>query len=415
MTTPQATRTSARQQTGAMASAPTAAVSPTGAPARRSPGAQATPRFLRRLLVAGVALMLAFGAVLVTSLALADDGLRAADAQISALQRASVVSAALHQTDLAAASWGLDKDSTSRAALIDALHDLTAQVAALSSEDGASAGPLAQEVTDYAMLIQRALDADASSVLNRLQAAHTQLTVSTRPLLDTFETETKTAVDARLSGQLTWPADVAVGVTLALLVLLGLLLARRSRRVLNLGVLVALALVAVGWFTVSRVAGAGSADAAYRDAISSSLPAVRNEASLAMVSQQFSLARKSTAAPLAGDPAARLKRALTLVEPQGNLYVLLEQLNQQVGSVAALAGKSDWAGATSTAKSSVTTWAKAEAELTAEQSALWRLPITQITQSRSLLLTAGVIAVVAVVGAAAALALGINQRLREYR
>ncbi len=212
-------------------------------PARRRRGAAPrSVRRLRRLQIAAVALLLAFGALVVTALAVQfNASSRAAEslAQYDRLANARIQALEVQQ---AANTWALTPTDAVRADVTDQLTSLATTLADASSvdTDRDRIVPLTGALVHYSMTLQDALNAKGTASAALLAKADTQLSDE----LLTPLTAARTAAGDRIAPELTagWLPWVIGGlvVTAGGLIAISVALARASHRYVNPGVALAL-------------------------------------------------------------------------------------------------------------------------------------------------------------------------------
>lgn len=397
-----------------------AAVVPTraGAPQPMTRASRGTPRFLRWLQTVAVAVCVACGIALVTSLTIAYGQVALAGRLNTSLASAEQAAAKLNAVDIAATGWAADPSAANKSALTSALHDLGPELAGLQTDGGPTSKDVVNGVLDYAMLVQTGLDASQpAAAVRQIVAAHEALGKTVRPALSAFVGDAEQAREVALSTRSTLLADIATGAAVLVLLLLGIALARRTRRLLNFGLALSVLLLIGSWLGVTAAAGAQPMRDAVAEATASDLPTVRAETALAMASQNLTLALKDPSSTYAGDTEIRLNRAATLLANVENatLNDQIASLRRATRTVGAAVTKGDWTLAATSAKTSASAYTKFEGTLTSVEGRLATGPSTAASNAQAWLLTAGVGATLAALVAAAAAALGINQRLREYR
>lgn len=259
-------------------SASTTTASAAPAPRRRT----ATPRSvrrLRRLQAAAVALLLAFGALVVTALAISfNASIRAAESltQYERLGGARVQALEVQQ---AANTWALTPTDAVRNTVTEELTTLATTLADASAVDADRDRivPLTGALVHYSMTLQDALNAKGEASAALLAQADSQLS---KELLQPLESATAAAAD-RMAGELTanWLGWVIGGAVVAAGGLVGVLiaLARVSHRYLNPGVALALlcALGSVAVLTLTTNAASGAASG-FADGSRAEVDAVAN-------------------------------------------------------------------------------------------------------------------------------------------
>ncbi len=233
-------------------------------PVRRRRGA--TPRSvrrLRRLQTTAVALLLAFGALVVTALAVSfNASSQAAEslAQYHRLANARIQALSVQQ---AANTWALTPTDAVRTDVTEQLTSLATTLADASAveTDRDRIVPLTGALVHYSMTLQDALNAKGTASAALLARADTQLSDE----LLTPLTAARTAAGDRLAGELTagWLPWVIGGlvVTAGGLIAISVALARASHRYLNPGVALAL-LCAVASVAVLATSSTAASNAA---------------------------------------------------------------------------------------------------------------------------------------------------------
>ncbi|MFT3970227.1 MAG: hypothetical protein QM695_08095 [Micropruina sp.] len=234
-------------------------------PARRRRGAAPrSVRRLRRLQIGAVALLLAFGALVVTALAVSfNASSRAAEslAQYDRLAHARIQALEVQQ---AANTWALTPTDAVRADVTDQLTSLATTLADASAvdTDRDRIVPLTGALVHYSMTLQDALNAKGTASAALLAKADTQLSDE----LLTPLTAARTTAGDRIAGQLTagWLPWVIGGLvaTVGGLIAISVALARASHRYVNPGVALALlsALASVAVLAASSTAAANVAN-----------------------------------------------------------------------------------------------------------------------------------------------------------
>lgn len=415
----------------------TAVTRPTaGAPAKgaaagsggvqRKPGTPRPVRRLRRLRLAAVSLVLAFGTLVVTALVMvlvATGGARESLVQYERLAQARENALKVQQ---AANLWALKPSAEVRAQVNERLGVVASNLADAAgvADDRARIVPLTGALVAYGMTLQDALNASGSASAAILVKADDQLQTE---LLTPLEAATATAAD-RLTADLTtnWLWWVIFGVVVAggALVMILVALARTSHRYLNLGVAGGLVCAIVAATAMGLAAGTASnagtefstTDRAQIDAMSSA----RQKLHQARADELLVVALRGTGtAPrerwTTNTTAAR--RDLSAVPDAATAASNLTTYVNAQSQVTAALTRSDWAAATAL----VTDGASAKAFTTLSGTittlnANLRSPMRgSVTAAES----ATAIAIAAVLalsfGGAALAAWGVSQRIEEYR
>jgi hypothetical protein len=225
---------------------------PTGKPV--GAGVADTPTLLNRLQIIGMATVLLFGLLsgLVQFLSYQSDG-RAADDTEQLLRVQQIESSVLHADALATNEFlvggGGDNELTSQydAAISDVLKQIAAAADAQSADEKALAA-LVVEINDYTTAVTEATtNARQQNTVGKeyLSEASDRLRTNAKPILDALvKANTERAKDS-MAGQHPFYLLLIGIVALAVLVWISMVLAQRFRRYLNIGVAVAMAIVAV--------------------------------------------------------------------------------------------------------------------------------------------------------------------------
>lgn len=412
----------------ATAAPPSAPAKPVGAPApaRRS----ATPdsvRRLRRLQVSAVALLLVFGALVVTALGVAFNSAQSARdtlTQYNRLADAQVQALAVQQ---AANTWPLSPSSELRSSVETQLGDLATTLAdaAALAEDRGRMVPLTGALVRYAMTLQDALNVDGTASAALLAKADEQLNSDILTPLD----QAKQSIGDRLVVDLNtnWLLWVYLGAVVAAagLGVVLVLLARSSHRYVNLGVAAGLvcALISVGVATgalgaaSSTAAGFSSDTRATMDALATS----QRQLSQARADELLSIGLRGAGGTYANRwkteyDAART--ALGEVPKSTSALAALSSYNAAHNQVTAALGKSQWDQASSLA---VGNGAAGKAFTTADRAiadlaGTVRDPVTSAVTSVTTTIAGAIAGVILLTVAGAALATwGVARRIEEYR
>lgn len=205
----------------------------------------ATPRSvrrLRRLQSAAVALLLAFGALVVTALAISFNASTRAAESLTQYERLGEARVQALEVQQAANTWALTPTDAVRTTVTDQLTTLSTTLADASAVDADRDRivPLTGALVHYSMTLQDALNAKGEASAALLAQADSQLS---KQLLAPLENATAAAAD-RMAGELTasWLGWVIGGAVVAAggLVAVLIALARTSHRYVNPGVALAL-------------------------------------------------------------------------------------------------------------------------------------------------------------------------------
>ncbi|MFT4294735.1 MAG: hypothetical protein QM582_04915 [Micropruina sp.] len=230
---------------------------------RKRPGTPRSVRRLRRLQRTAVALLLAFGALVVTSLTVSFMASSRAMESLAQYQRLADARVQAIDVQQAANSWALTPTDAVRTSVTDRLTTLATTLADASAVDADRdrVVPLTGALVHYSMTLQDALNVRDQASAALLAQADAQLS---KELLGPL-TDATTATADRMSGELTtsWLGWSIGGFVLAAGGLAGILvaLARASHRYLNPGVALALlcALASIGVLAAIAVAASNAA------------------------------------------------------------------------------------------------------------------------------------------------------------
>lgn len=241
---------------------PTPVAARTGvAPAPRKATTPVAVRKLRRLQVAAVALILAFGALVVAALSISLNASDHADQSFTQYNRLADARVQALQVQQAANSWALTPTTAVRTELNDELATLSTTLADAAgvSDDRDRVVPLTGALVSYAMTLQNALNANGDASAAILAKADAQLSAE---LITPLEAATTAAGD-RLATDLNtnWLYWVIGGAVLAGggLIAIMVALARASHRRVNLGVAAAVACAVISAVVVGAVANGSAA------------------------------------------------------------------------------------------------------------------------------------------------------------
>lgn len=314
------------------------------------------------------------------------------------------------------------------AALKDA-SKLTVEASQAQSLDQGDLTVVNAALLNYALAMERARTAypkDNAAGLTYVTEAGTVLSVDTIPALDKLIAANEARVDTARAGDRLWAAGLAL-VPVLLLVGISLLLARRTKRVINIGLVVALAASVVLWRLVDSnlVDAADAVDSARSGSLQTVTAAATGYSSLAEARsiegrellQPTSL---GTLEPTWSAAMAEVNAALKKLGIEGS--AIATNVDAYTTAHTALADllKANKLTDARTASANTTTgvtpaYEKASAALSGVVDSSKTATIKDMSSQRTNLLYASVIAVLLGLLAAAATLFGIGGRLREYR
>ena len=392
---------------------------------RRRTGTPRSVRRLRRLQLAAVALVLVFGALVVTALAVSFNASSRAAESLAQYQRLADARVQALEVQQAANTWPLTPTDAVRSSVTDQLTNLATTLADASAvdTDRDRIVPLTGALVHYSMTLQDALNAKGTASATLLAKADTQLTDELLTPLTAAGVAAGDRVPTDLtSGWLPWAIGgfVVAGGGLAAV---SVALARASHRYVNPGV--ALALVCTLACVGVLAASANSASNAATDFTQNSravldvatgaqqqLAQARADEILAVGLQSAGTSyqqRWATASTAVGKAIAELPKSTTAT---ANLKAYGSAHDQVVAAI----GKSQWDTA-----SGLVTGASAKAFTSLEQSlntitANLRSPLTASVKSVGEGVIAAIAGVLVFTLTGAGLAVwGVARRIEEYR
>ncbi len=374
-----------------------------------------TQRFLRVTLAAALAVLAAFVVAVGFGGWQLQSETDAAAAARQDLVNLGTTRVGLATTELAAAQWLATPDAAHREALAVSL-DAALATARVAGGTASHEAALTRAIVPYAMALQHALDSTNGDAGALLLDAHVRLTAEVMPALDRLASSRESALDASIADYLApWILGGAL-LAAAVLVLLSVLLARRVRRFVNVGLVAALA--AVGGIWALSLGTAVDADSATRGRTelrasqTAAAASTLSEAVVQVAAAQPSLAARATTLRQADldvltaavddlpDPTTMAAAAQTLTE------------RETVVLSAARTGKAVTDAQLTAVAKAGTALRERAAEATQEATT----SLAELGERRAS--AAGLIMwLVPLVGVAAAtlLVVGLNQRLQEYR
>ncbi len=420
--------------TGAPAASPpatssSASASPPVASSSRTPRRRAsTPRpvrRLRRLQVTAVLLLLAFGALVVTALAVSFDASSRAAESLRQYERLTDARMQALKVQQSANTWALTPTDAVRADVTKQLTYLATTLADASAveTDRSQIVPLTGALVRYSMTLQDALNARGTASAAVLAKADSQLGDELLTPLTAAATAAADRVPTELTtGWLPWVIGGAV-VTVGGLVVISVALARASHRYLNPGIALATlaALACVGILLGTSNAGASAASGFTQDS--------RAELDLmATTHQQLHQMRADELLSVAMQGAGAsyqqrwatgytaVRKALKAQAPSGPAEGDLVEYNAAHDQVVAALAKSQWETASGAATgSSAKTFGTLDTSMNVIESDL-RRPVERSLNSTTDGVAAGIAGVVVLTLAGCWLAVwGVARRIEEYR
>lgn len=341
---------------GRSAGSTAVAASPPGA-ATTSSRRRITPlslRRLRRLQLGAVALLLAFGAFVLTALGVSLTAATSAAETLTQYHRLADARVQALEVQQSANAWALTPTSAVRADLDQRLSTLAASIADAAgvSADRDRLVPLTGAVVSYGMTLQNALNADGEASAAVLARANTQLSEQVITPLEAAGT----AAGDRLAPDLSanwfyWVLGGAV-LTFAGLVAIAVALAKASHRYLNLGVAAGVLCALISAVTPAVLAsGATTVASDFTATERARLDAVttaRQQLAQARADELLSIGLRSAGGTYAnrwtsGYNAA--KSALAEVPKSSTASAKLSQYNTAHTAVATELKASNWSGA----------------------------------------------------------------------
>ena len=392
---------------------------------RRRAGTPRSVRRLRRLQLAAVALVLVFGALVVTALAVSFNGSSRATESLAQYQRLADARVQALEVQQAANTWALTPTDAVRSSVTDQLTDLATTLADASAVDADRDRivPLTGALVHYSMTLQDALNARGTASAALLAKADTQLTDELlTPLAAAGVTAGDRVPTDLTSGWLPWVIGGSV-VAGGGLVAVSVALARASHRYLNPGVALALlcTLACVGVLAATSNA-ASSAATGFAQGSRADLEAVTT------VQQQLHQARADEILSVGLQAAGtsyqqrwttaytKAKSSITELPKSTTAASNLTAYNTAHSQVVAATGKAQWDTA-----SGLVTGASAKTFTSLDQSlntitANLRSPVTSGLKSVGDGVIAGIAGVLVLTLAGAGLAVwGVARRIEEYR
>jgi len=399
---------------------------PVVAPKRRSSTPRSVRR-LRRLQLVAVALLLAFGALAVTALAVSYNAAVAATGSLSQYNRLADARIQALGVQQAANTWAVAPSAATRSQVGARLADLAGTLADATgnAEDRDRIVPLTGALVSYGMTLRDALNADGAASAAILAKADAQLATE---ILAPLETATAAAAD-RVAAELAtnWLPLVIGGVILAGGGLAAVLvaLARASHRYLNLGVAAGLLCALVSVAVVGATTSTASATAASFTGESrpdvDALTTARQHLHQARADELLAIGLKGVGTKYqerwtAGYDAGR--KALAQVPESATALADLASYRSAHLLVTAATGKSQWDTAASVATGdgrAAQAFERLDTDLDRLNSSL-RGPLNSRVGSVSSVIAAAIAGVLVLTLAGAALATwGVSRRIEEYR
>ena len=412
----------------AVAAAPPAGRAPTGAstPTRRNAPPDSVRR-LRRLQVAAVALLLVFGALVVTALAVAFNSAQAARetlTQYNRLADAQVQALAVQQT---ANTWPLSPSSQLRTSVQTQLGELATTLADAASlaEDRGRVVPLAGAVVSYGMTLQDALNADGTASAALLAKADEQLRTDILSPLD----EARQVVGDRLVTDLNsnWMLGVYLGAVVVAGGLVAILvrLARLSHRYVNIGVAAGLICVLLSVGVAAGALGVASSTAAGFTATTRTnlddLATARRQLNQGRADELLAIGLRSAGSSYLtrwDTEYAAARKALVAVPNSTSAQAALSSYNAAHKQVTSALGKSQWDQAAALAVGNGASGKTFDAADTAilQLADTVREPLTSGVAAAATTIAGAIGGVIVLILGGAALATwGVARRIEEYR
>ena len=413
----------------APATSSAASTSPPATSSSRSPRRRAsTPRSvrrLRRLQVTAVLLLLTFGALVVTALAVSFDASSRASESLRQYERLADARIQALKVQQSANTWALTPTDAVRADVTKQLTYLATRLADASAVDADRSRivPLTGALVRYSMTLQDALNARGTASATLLAKADTQLGDELLTPLTAAATGAADRVSTELNaGWLPWVIGGAV-VTLGGMVAISVALAKASHRYLNPGILLAtlaaLACVAILLGTSNAAASAASGFGQESRAELDSMATTHQQLHQMRADELLSVAMQGAGTSYQQRWAtgyAAVRKALKAQAPPGPAEGDLVGYNAAHDQVVAALSKSQWDTASGVATgSSAKTFGSLDTSMNVIESNL-RGPVEKSLNSTTDGVAAGIAGVVVLTLAGCWLAVwGVARRIEEYR
>ena len=408
---------------------PTPATVPPGQPEFSPPPPSRTPQLLRRLQAAaalGLLLIGGVGTLLITQLRTDLDSapqVAAQSARLGEVQTRLLGAATLAAEGVLKGKGATTSQAADAGSRVGEAAGLLVEAATARPQDARGLTELSSEVSAYGAALRAADGRDTATAQGLLAKAGSQLDEQILPDLATLQKALATEASARSTG-LAFVVMPVLGLAAAAFVIwVSWVLAQRSRRVLNLGLVGAIvAVLVISWVTLAAQQGTAVAAGQSRGAqfarvtglneASSQVDTARRVQAEALLARSWpdAQAKAVTAAIDAAEKAADTKAAKSD----------LADYRKAESSLAALMAKADWAGADklalSSEKSSVAVTSAAFQKTIAEgrSQATTAAADTAEEVRGGLPWQLAAVILAALVGAGLAVA-GVAQRLVEYR
>jgi hypothetical protein len=407
---------------------PTPATPPPGQPEFSPPPPSRTPQLLRRLQAAAALVLLLLGGVgtlLITQLRTDLDSapqVAAQSARLGEVQTRLLGAATLAAEGILKGKGATTSQAADAGTMVGEAAGLLVEAATARPQDAKGLTELSSEVSAYGAALRAADGRDTATAQGLLAKAGRQLDEQILPDLAALQKALATEASARSTG-LAFVMPVLGLAAAAFVIWVSWVLAQRSRRVLNLGLVGAIvAVLVISWVTLAAQQGTAVAAGQSRGAQFARVTGL-NEAS-----SQVDTARRVQAEALLARswPDAQAKAvtgAIDAAEKAADTNAAKSDLadyRKAESSLAALMAKSDWAGADklalSSEKSSVAVTSAAFQKTIAEdrKQATTAAADTAEEVRGGLPWQLAAVILAALVGAGLAVA-GVAQRLVEYR
>ncbi len=407
---------------------PTPATAPPGQPEFSPPPPSRTPQLLRRLQAAAALVLLLLGGVgtlLITQLRTDLDSapqVAAQSARLGEVQTRLLGAATLAAEGILKGKGATTSQAADAGTRVGEAAGLLVEAATARPQDAKGLTELSSEVSAYGAALRAADGRDTATAQGLLARAGRQLDEQILPDLAALQKALATEASARSTG-LAFVMPVLGLAAAAFVIWVSWVLAQRSRRVLNLGLVGAIvAVLVISWVTLAAQQGTAVAAGQSRGAQFARVTGL-NEAS-----SQVDTARRVQAEALLARswPDAQAKAvtgAIDAAEKAADANAARSDLadyRKAESSLAALMAKADWAGADklalSSEKSSVAVTSAAFQRTIAEgrKQATTAAADTAEEVRGGLPWQLAAVILAALVGAGLAVA-GVAQRLVEYR
>lgn len=392
------------------------------------PPPSSTPRLLRRFQVLAALALVFLGAL--SALVITDlrsdlataPGLADQYARLGQVQAALIEAGTTARQGVIAGNGGPSSQADVVGAQLGTASGLLVEAARARPQDAEALVEISDNLVQYGHLLRAADGRDASTAAKFLSRADTQLDEQLLPALADLQTALRTEAASRPWSQSEILVPVLAVAVLAGLVWISWIVARLSRRVLNVGLVAAFACtLVVAWVTLAGQQYAGEASERSRGANFGEVAALTDS-----INQVSTAQRLQTTAVLQRRwrpaDADQLKTTLAHAKQQSPSSAAQQLAQYQTASHAltTLMAKADWAGAEKAlAGTADTTVNGAAAEFVSSVDSTRGDAVMAASvapaDARMWLIVQFWMVIAAALGGATLAGFGLQQRLREYR